>query len=119
MKSLSLIVSLILIVVNILAGLILKDYHTENVVMSSCVIAVNALLLWWVAQSNMKDAFKISYHILFPILCLIEFILAVVAPSQWENNFYFIGIIACFAFQAILVFAAIKTTQHNNRHDNM
>lgn len=119
MKSLTLIVSLILIVVNILAGLILKDYHIENVVMTSIVLIVNTLLLWWVARSDMKDGFKISYHILFPILGFIEFILAIVAPSRWENNYFLIGIILCLAFQAIMVFAAIKTTQHNYRHDNM
>ncbi len=119
MKLLTLIVSIILIVINILAGLILKDYHIENVIMSTSVLMVNALLLWWVAQSNMKDAFKVSYHIIFPVLGLIEFILAIVAPSQWENNFYFIGIILCLAFQVIMVFAAITTTQHNNKHDNM
>lgn len=114
MKSLTFIVSLILIAVNIVAGLILKDYHTENVVMSSCVLAVNTLLMWWVAQSPMKDAFKVSFHILFPILGLIEFILAVIAPSQWENNYYFIGITLCLAFQVIMVFTALKTTQHNS-----
>lgn len=45
MKLLTLIVSIILIVINILAGLILKDYHTENVIMSTSVLVVNALLL--------------------------------------------------------------------------
>lgn len=119
MKYLSLIVSLILIVVNVLAGLVLKDYHTENVVMSSSVLAVNALLLLWVAQSKMRDAFKVSFHILFLFFIIIEFILALLAPNTWENNFYLIGIILCLAIQTILVFAAITTTQHNNKHDNM
>lgn len=113
MKSVSLIVSIILIAVNILAGLILESYHQENVIMSTCVLAINALLLWVIAHSNMKDAFKVSYHILFPLLCLVEFILAIVAPSQWQNNYYLIGIICCLAFQIILFFVALKSSQHN------
>lgn len=119
MKSLTPIICLILIVVNILAGIILKDYHVENVVMSSCALLVNALLLWLVAKSNMRNGFKVSLHILFPVICIIEFILALLAPSKWENNFYLVGIILCLAFQAIVVFAAIKTSQHNNKYDNM
>ena len=119
MKSLTFIVSLILIAVNILAGVILKDYHLENVVMSSCALLGNAMLLWAVAQSSMKDGFKVSFHILFPFLCIIQFILALMAPSRWENNYYLIGIIACLAFEVILVFAALKTSQHNNKYDNM
>ena len=114
MKSLSFIISLILILVNILAGVILKDYHQENVILSSCVILINALLLWLVASCNIKDGFKVSYHVLFPIIGLIEFILAIVAPSKWDNNFYIVGIIAFIAFQTILLLAAIKSTQHNN-----
>ena len=113
MKSLTLIVSIVLIVVNILAGVILKDYHTENVIMSTCVLVANAALLWIVAKCNMKDAFKVSYHILFSFLCLVEFILSLVAPNRWENNYYLIGIICCFAFQIILFIVALLFSQHN------
>lgn len=113
MKSLTFIVSIILIVVNILAGIILKDYQIENIIISTSVLVVNAILLWIVTQSKMKDAFKVSCHILFSSLCLIEFILALVAPSKWENNSCLIGIICCLAIQVILYFAALKTSQHN------
>ena len=113
MKSVSLIVSIILIVLNILAGLMLEAYHQENVIMSTCVLAINALLLWVIAHCDMKDAFKVSYHILFPLFCLVELILAIVAPSQWQNNYYLIGIICCLAVQVVLFFTALKTSRHN------
>jgi len=113
MRSLSIIVSILLIIVNVLVGLIVTAYLLENVVMSSFVLVANALLLWVVGNSNMKDAFKVSFYIIFPFLCLLEFILAVLAPAKLENNLHLVGIIACVALQAILIFAAIKTTQHN------
>lgn len=120
MRSLSFIVSILLIIVNVLAGLIITTYFLENVIMSSCVLFINAMLLWIVGNSNMKDAFKVSFYILFSLLCLIEFILAVLAPAKWVNNLYLVAIIVCFAIQAILVFAAIKTTQHNQqKYDRM
>jgi hypothetical protein len=117
MKNLSIIISAILILVNVLAGIILKDYMKENIIMSSCVILLNAILLLIVANSKMKDAFKVSYHLLFPVFCIIEFILAIIAPNTWENNYYLVSIIGFIAFQAILLFAAIIVTQHNMQYD--
>lgn len=98
---------MILIVANILAGFILKDFHKENVVASSCVLLVNTSLLLVVAKIQMKDAFKISFFILFPLFCLTEYILAVLSPDTFENNLYTIGIIICFAFQLILLFTGL------------
>ena len=107
MKQLTICISLILIVVNVLAGLILKDFHKENVIASSCVLLVNAALLLGVAQLKIKDAFKVSFFVLFPLFCLIEYILAVLSPNTFENNFYALGIFCCFAFQLILLFTSI------------
>lgn len=107
MKKLTICISLILIVANILAGQILKDFHKENVVASSCVLLVNAFLMLVVANIQMKDAFKISFFILFPLFCLTEYILAVLSPDTLENNIYAIGIIICFVSQLILLFTGL------------
>ena len=117
MKVLTIIVFAVLLLVNLLAGVIIKEYLTENIIMSSCILLLNAILLWLVANSKMRDAFKVSYHILFPFICIIEIILAIIAPNKWEDNFFVIGIVCCVAFQFILLFAAIKTTQHNTQYD--
>lgn len=117
MKVLTIIVFVILLLANVLAGIIIKEYLTENIIMSSCILILNAILLWLVANSKMRDAFKVSYHILFPFICIIEFILAIIAPNKWEDNFFVIGIVCCVAFQFILLFTAIKTTQHNTQYD--
>lgn len=115
MRILAVIISIVLVFVNILAGIILKDYQTINVVMTSCVLIMNSFLLWFVGNSDMKDAFKVSLYTLFPLFCIIEFILALLTPKNWENNYYIVGMICCMAIQIILLFAAIKTTQHNNK----
>lgn len=117
MRTLSIIIGLILLIVNALAGILISDYKLENILMSSCVLLINTLLLWVSGNSDMREAFKISFHILTPIFCIIEFVLAIMSPSTWENNFYFIGIIVILAFQAILLITAIKTTQHNTQND--
>lgn len=107
MRTIIIPISLILIVANVLAGLILKDFHKENVVASSCVLLVNAILLLVIDNLKMKDAFKISFFILFPFFCLIEYILAVLSPNTIDNNLYAIGIMGCFVFQLILLFTGL------------
>lgn len=119
MKILIITVFAVLLLVNVLAGVIIKDYLIENIIVSSCILFLNAILLWLVTNSKMRYAFKVSYHILFPLICLIEFIMAIIAPNKWEDNYFIVGIIICIAFQFILLFAAIKTTQHTIQYDRM
>lgn len=116
MRILIIIISSILILFNVLAGIILKEYLLENyIIASSCVILINAILLLLVSNSEMKDAFKVSYSLLFPFLGLVEFILAVLAPNTWEDNIYFVFIMGIIVLQLIMFFAANKITKYNQQ----
>ena len=117
MRVLIIIISFILILFNVLAGIILKDYLLRNIVVSSCVLLINALLLLLVTNSDMKDAFKISFSLLFPFFGIIEFILAILAPDTWKDNIYYVCIIGFIALQFILFFSATKTTKYNQQYD--
>lgn len=108
MKTLTVCIGLILIVVNVLVGLIMKDFQTENVIASSCVLLVNAALLYALTDLKMKDGFKVSFFVLFPLFCLIEYVLAVLSPIRFHDNMYFVGIICCFAIQFILLFTGLS-----------
>ncbi len=117
MRLLIIIISSILILFNVLAGIILKEYLLENYIASSCIILINAILLLLVSNSEMKDAFKVSYSLLFPFLGLVEFILAVLAPNTWEDNIYFVCIMGIMVSQLIMFFAANKITKYNQQYD--
>ena len=117
MRVLIIIISFILILFNVLAGIILNDYLLGNIVASSCVLLINGVLLLFVTNSEMKDAFKISFSLLFPFFGIIEFILAILAPNTWKDNIYYVCIISLLALQFILFFAATKTTKHNQQYD--
>ena len=117
MRVLIIIISFILILFNVLAGIIIKDYLLGNIVASSCVILINAILLLLLSNSGMKDAFKISYSLLFPFFGIIEFILAILSPNTWKDNIYYVIILGFIALQFILLFAATKTTKHNQQYD--
>lgn len=98
----NLIILFIALVINVLVGLIFKDYQWENVGFSSAVLLFNSLFLHIIGTVNLKDSFKISLFFILPLLGIIELILAIIAPTSFSNNIYLMGIIGIIAFQIII-----------------
>ena len=99
------IITALLILLNAICGLVLPQYESINIVLSSAVIILNAGLIS-VASRILNDAFKISLSFLFSFLCLIECVLAVLSPQEVESNYYIIGICAIFIFEVIVLTCA-------------
>ena len=89
----------ILFVANVLIGLIATSYETFNWVLSS-------------VSSSLKDAFKISLSFLFSFLGLVEYILAIVAPSQFADNWYLIVIIGLIVIESLFIIASNKASEY-------
>lgn len=100
-------VILMLLTVNVLAGLIFKGYEWENVGFSSIVLIANFLFVIVLQTINLKDAFKITLSFFLPFMGIIELILAILAPVEFYDNVYLMGIIGLVVFQ-ILVFLIIN-----------
>lgn len=98
---------LIALLVNVLAGLIFIGYEWENVGFSSIVLICNFLMILMLQTMKLKDAFKISLSFLFPFLGIIEFVLAVMAPTEFADNLYLMSIIGLIALQ-IVVFLSVN-----------
>lgn len=101
-----------LLLANIVIGLIASSYNTFNICLSSAVIAITTLLLWGMASSNMKDAFKIALTFFFAFLGLVEFVLAVLSPEQYKDNWYLIAIIILTIVQAVFIIFSSITSRH-------
>ena len=101
-----------LLLANIIIGLIASSYNTFNICLSSAVVAVTTLLLWGMATSNMKDAFKIALTFFFAFLGLVEFVLAVLSPEQYKDNWYLVAIIILVIIQTIFVIFSSITSKH-------
>lgn len=106
MNKILIYISLAILVANILFGAILSCFDTFNVVLSSCVIAITALLLYLISVITMKDAFKVSLSLIFSLIGFIEYLLAVFAPSHFKDNWCLIIVI----FLAVLQTALLITT---------
>ena len=92
-----------MLVVNGLLGLILTAYQSTKVYLNSAVILLSGIVLWMVSSTHLKDAFKISLISLFAIIGVIEYIVGFFAPSEWDNNWFAILVIAVLAIEIMIV----------------
>lgn len=113
MKSTSFIVGCILLVLNLLIGMIISSYETFHVVTNSGVIIVNTALLLVLGTLNVKDGFRYSLNLLFPIIALIEFFIICFSRPEIENNWGLIVVLLILALQVILLLGAKKMSDIN------
>ena len=113
MKSTSLIIGGILLVLNLLIGMIISSYETFYVVTNSGIIVVNTALLLVLGSLNVKDGFRYSLNILFPIFALAEFLIICFSRPEVENNWGLIIVLLFLVFQIVLLLGAKKMSEIN------
>lgn len=114
MKNLFLIIGGLCLVANLVIGLVVSSYAMFNIVVNSIVIVVNTILMYALAGSSVKDAFKISMICIFPLFGLIEFVLGAKAPDTFEDNWYVVGVTFILLFEGILFAASHTVSRINN-----
>ena len=103
MKNVFLTIGGLILIVNVLCGFVLSSYTLFNCVLSSCVIIVNVIALTVITAVKLKDAFKISLSILFPLMGLIEFVFSLLSSESVQDNWYIIFIIIASLLKCILL----------------
>lgn len=111
MKQLIITLGAIFLFVNIALGLVLKSFETFNLIFSSVIIIATTIILLLVDYIKMKDAFKVSLFLINGICGLIEYIIALVAERDMQNNWYYVLLILIIAFQLILLTATNITSK--------
>lgn len=114
MKNLILVIGIICFVANLLLGLIISSYSPFNIWLNSSVIAINTGLMYAIATSSVKDGFKISLSILFPLCGLIEYFLGLFATNTFENNWFLIIAVIILFIESIL-YAIVYGISHINK----
>jgi len=107
MKKINLLIFGVLIIINTLIGLIIKDYQKFNFLMADFTLVVHFVLRYIVLQSNTKDAFKISHGFIAPGLTIISFIISIFLPNQFQNNILLILLIIVLGIQLLFSLAGI------------
>jgi hypothetical protein len=103
MKKIVILSSIVLLIANLLFGLILSFYGGCNVAMSSLVIVGTGILLYLTDTINLKDGYKVSMSILFAVVGCLEFVLSLIAPNRFTDNWWLIIVIMIMAFEAIML----------------
>lgn len=111
MKSITIKIAVILIVVNFLLGLMLSAYESFNIWMNCGVIIFNTVLIWLLNQMRIKDGFRYSLGVLFPIFALIEFLCIAFSKPQLEDNGAAIFVLFLWVLQVVLLLAANRVSK--------
>lgn len=106
MKKAIIITSAILLALNFIVGLVLSSYDWFNVTVSSGVIILTVFLCLLADRTTIKDGFKVSLLVLFSIIGLIQYVLAVFMPSAFTDNWIFIAIVILIGIEAIFLTCA-------------
>ena len=112
MKTLTyIIITVMLLLVNFVAGLLLSAYEPFNVCFTSIVIVITAVLIGLLRAVKLKDAFVISLGFLFSFCGLVQFILGCVSPPQVEDNGCLIASVVILAFEIIVLLICNLTSK--------
>ena len=104
MKKIVLVIGVLLVLLNTLAGLIISAYEPFNYLLTDLSLIFTTVFIFGLVSSKVDDGFKIGLSVLFSITGIVRFFLLMFIPQQWENNGLIIGVagilvleIICFA----------------------
>ena len=109
--------SIILLVINLIACLILSSYGWFNFTITSVCIVVATLLLILVDTIKLKDAFRFSLSFIVAFLFLITLVLGVICPNHFKDNWYLILIVLILGFEIALTVITAFVTKKNDLVD--
>lgn len=103
MKNIFVVVGSIVLLLNAMFGLMISAYPTFNCLLNSGVIMVSTLLLVLISTIKLKDGFRVSLGILFPVCSIAEYICGLCAPNRFEDNLSLIIILLLVLLQIIML----------------
>ena len=104
MKRIVLFTCTTLLITNFLFGLLVSSYEWFNVLLSSGIIILFGIFMLFIGILQLKDGFKSSLYVLYPILGFIELILSLFSPNKIMDNWVIIVLTLIVVFQLILLF---------------
>lgn len=112
MKHLTIVIGGILLTLNLLIGLLISSYSWFNICVTSGVIILSFALIEALKYAKVSDAFRVSLIFVFVFLMLVCFILGVLSPQSFKDNWYIISIIIIVAIEVILLLSTRFISQN-------
>ena len=104
MKRIVLFTCTTLLITNFLFGLLVSSYEWFNVLLSRGINILFGIFMLLIGILQLKDGFKSSLYVLYPILGFIELILSLFSPNKIMDNWVIIVLTLIVVFQLILLF---------------
>lgn len=114
MKNIFVVIGCIVLLLNAVLGLMISAYPTYNCLLNSGVIIVSTLLLILASTMKLKDGFRVSLSLLFPVCSVVEYICGLCAPSRFEDNICLVVILLLVLLQTIMLVLTNYLSRSNN-----
>lgn len=105
MKTKILTISGIMIATNLLIGLLLSVYSAFNLLFTTVMLLLSAVLVYTVNSIRVSDAIKVSFTLLLCLSGFIKFALGLFAPEYLQDNWCLIACVVITVFEFIMLVA--------------
>ena len=113
MKTISIIIGSIMLLLNVLFGFMLSCYSTFNCALNSGIIIVSVIMLCIVSSMRLSDGFRVSFNCIFPVFTIIELVCGFLAAERFNDNLYLIAIILLVVMQVVMLISAGYLSTNN------
>lgn len=103
MKAIILSVAGLCLVINILCGFIISSYSSFNCGVTSGIIVLNAIIMLIISMITLKDGFRISLNVMFPIMAIVEFIVGIFSPDRLQDNGSLVFILVALLLEGFII----------------
>ncbi len=114
MKTLSIFIGSTLLLLNIIIGLMLSEYHTFNWILNSAIIVAFVAIQCIVSSITLKDGYRISLNCLVPFITFIELVCGCVAGQKFEDNLPIVIILTLIVLEIIILISTNYLSKHIN-----
>ena len=106
---------IILLIINIVAGLILSCYPLFNMLLNCIVLCAALGLTYWCNKKPMAPAFRMSLAFVLPTCTLIELLIGIFSPHELQDNWGVIAILCVMAFQFLITYSVIRKSNNQTK----
>lgn len=103
MKTIILYTGLLGLAINVICGFVLSDYSAFNCTLTCGVIILNMVLMYLVSVLTLKDGFRISLNVLFPLFFFAEFTCGLFSPELWKDNWFVITLAISILIEGVVL----------------
>ena len=115
MTKIILFIGSLFVIVNTIVGLLISKYLLFNWLLVDVVLIINTILTFKLSIDNISNGYKIGLSFIYPILCLVSIVLAILSPNKFKDNFYVIVFILIILIEISLYFIARNIRVLNNK----